>query len=174
MHQGFLRKSDKGMTFFEVLVVMGILAIVGGFALFVSMDAYRSSNFGSDRDLLIATLQRARAQAMNNVCLGSAADCNSDGKKHGVAIKPSDHPNSFVIFQSASDYAGRSVSDKAQDAMFPANPGSAFTITPSAADIVFAQLSGIVPVALKIEVDQAGHKAEVHIETNGRIWTENI
>ena len=164
---------ERGATFFEVLVVLGILAIVGTSALFVTMDAYRSSSFRSDRDLLLATLQRARAQAMNNVCLGTGC---VDGVRHGVAIRPATHLNSFVIFQtsnSGSDkYVDSTASDKDQDAMFPVNPNTTFTISPSAANIVFAQLSGIVPVALTIHVEQPGHPADIHVETNGRIWID--
>ena len=74
----------RGFTMIEILVVIGLFAIAGGFALWVSMESYRGSSFFADRDMFVAVLQRARAEAVNNVCLG--AGC-TDGKPHGVHIQ---------------------------------------------------------------------------------------
>ncbi len=163
MHMNVMGRQ-RGVTFFEVLIVMGIFALVSSFALLVSMQSYRSANFRSDRNLLVAALQRARAQSMNNVCLGTVC---TDGKAHGVAIQPIDHLDSFVVFQTSSGggYTGRASSDIAHDAIFPVNPNSVITQT----TIVFTQLSGTAPASV-IEIDQAGYDSDVHVETNGRIW----
>jgi len=149
------------MTFFEVIVVMGIFAMVGGFALFVSMETYRGSSFHSDRNLLVATLQRARAQAINNICLGTC----TDGKKHGVAIRPTEYPDSYVIFQTSNDYAAR---DVPQDAPFEASPISGQT---GDSEIVFEYLSGNSNPA-SITLTGEGHTSVITIGAEGQItWT---
>jgi len=142
----------------EMIVVMGIFALVGGTALFVSMETFHGSNFRSDRNLLAAALQHARAQSMNNMCLG--AGC-ADGKPHGVKILPD---NSIVLFQGAS-YATR---DASVDSVFHLNIAAAT----GANEIVFSQLSG-ASVATTVSVtDQAGHVSTMTISSEGRIaWT---
>ena len=153
------RKSDKGFTFFEVLIVMGIFVLVGGFALFVSMETYRGSNFRSDRDLLVATLQRARAESMNNICLGSPCSGN-DGKPHGVSFQG----GKYVIFQGSS-YVTR---DAAVDAAFDASPA----FTHPSFEIVFSQLTGNATPGV-INLSGQGKTSDVHVEANGRIWWTN-
>lgn len=152
------KEKQRGMTFFEVLVVMGIFVIVGGFSLFVSMETYRGSSFRSDRDLLVATLQRARAQAMNNVCIGAC----SDGTKHGMHIQS----DKYIIFQTNSDFADR---DSAQDAPFESN--TSITKNPSTLDIVFSQLSGAT-TATTLTLTGGGHTSVISIGSEGQItWT---
>lgn len=152
-----IRGKQSGMTFFEVIVVMGIFAMVGGFALFVSMETFRGSNFRSDRDLLVATLQRARAQSMNNVCLGTC----TDGKPHGVKILPD---NTLVIFQGAT-YETR---DTSVDAVFTMN-----TATMTGTDeFVFSQLSGTSTAAEVALTDPSGRISTTTVNVEGKIsWT---
>jgi Tfp pilus assembly protein FimT len=84
----------------ELLVVMSLLIIVGGFSLIVSMDSFRGYTFRNGRDLLVATLERARAESVNNICLG--AGCTG-GKPHGVYIAASGgYVTQFVIYQGTS------------------------------------------------------------------------
>jgi Tfp pilus assembly protein FimT len=120
-------RHARGFTFFEILVVMGLCIVVGGFALFVSMETYRGSNFHADRNLLVAALQRARAQSMNNMCSGTC----TDGKPHGVKILSN---NTITLFQGAS-YATR---DNAYDSVFTMNVATTTAVT----EVVFTQLSG--------------------------------
>lgn len=151
-----VREGEKGFTMLEMLVVMGILALVGGFALFVSMETYRGSNFRSDRDLLVATLERARAQAMNNVCVGTC----TDGKPHGVHIQSDE----YVLFQgSAYD-----VSDST-NSTFASNTN--VTKNPATLDIVFSQLSGTTS-AKSITLSSGQGTSTISVESSGRIiWT---
>src|SRR5262249_49598881 len=106
--------------------------------------------------------------SINNVCLGSSVIC-SDGKSHGVAIKPADHPNSYVVFQTSSDYAGRSSDDKDQDATFSASQGS---IVSGASEVVFAQLSGTA-ASSTITTMQGGNTSVISISSDGRIKWSN-
>lgn len=150
----------------ETVVVMGIFAIVAGAALFVSMETYRGSNFRSDRDLLVAALQRARAQAMSNICFddGGATFTCTDGMPHGVKILP----GKVIVFEGSS-YAART---SAADAEFKTN-----VLSVSGADeIVFAQLSGTTACGsgcTAILSDGAGHISIATTTAVGRIYWSN-
>jgi prepilin-type N-terminal cleavage/methylation domain-containing protein len=153
---------QAGFTMIEVLLVMALIALVGAFALFVSLDTYRSSSFRSDRNLLVAALQRARAQAMNNICFddGGATFTCADGKPHGVKILS----NQIVVFQG-STYTGR---DVAVDAPFKTN----VTTVSGASEVVFSQLSGTSTVSTITLTDQSGHSSAISINSEGKIaWT---
>lgn len=142
----------------EMIVVMGIFSLVGGLALFVSMDTYRGSNFHSDRNTFIASLQRARTQSMNNICLGSGC---TDGKPHGVKVLSG---NTIVVFQGTS-YATR---DSAVDSVFALNIASAT----GDSEFVFDRLSGASTAASATLADDSGRTSVVTINSEGQIsWT---
>ena len=82
---------EAGFTLMEVLLVIGMFVILAGFGLFVSMETYRGSNYHSDRSLLIAVLERARAEAINNICSGGSC---ADGAAHGVHIQS----DKYILF----------------------------------------------------------------------------
>ncbi len=154
--------SMRGFSMLEVLVVMGIFVLVGGFALLVSMESFHGSNFRTDRNTLIAALQRARAQAVNNICLGPVC---TDGKPHGVKILPG---GSIVIFEGAT-YATR---DAGVDAIFHTNAAA----MSGANEFVFSQLSGTTSCASGCAVtmtDQAGHISTATTSAEGRIYWSN-
>lgn len=163
-------KSGAGFTLLEIMMVMAFVAIIGGFTLAVSMDSFRGYMFHSDRDLLVTALQRARSQAIGNVCLGALC---SNGKPHGVAIRPADNPNAYVIFQTETatpTYAARTADDKVQDIAIETNAGTTFT--PASAEFVFTNLSGNVIAPGTITVAASGHSSTITVGTEGQIqWT---
>ena len=67
-----LRNSQSAFTLIEMVVVMAIISLIGTFTAFVSIDSYRGYAFRSERDTLVASLERARSQSINNMCLGAA------------------------------------------------------------------------------------------------------
>jgi prepilin-type N-terminal cleavage/methylation domain-containing protein len=91
----YLSRPYRGFTLIEVVVVMALLGVIVMTGLLVDMQAYRSSGFRSDRELLVTLLARARSQAINNIC--TASDC-TDGVPHGVHIEP----GRFVLFEGAT------------------------------------------------------------------------
>ena len=97
-----MRTTQSGFTMLEILVVIGLVLMLSTVTLLVSFDTYRGSNFRNDRDLLLATLERARAQSINNLCVGSTCNVVQNSRPHGVAIRPNGQPNSYVVFQGAS------------------------------------------------------------------------
>ncbi len=152
------------MTLIEMLVVLALVGIIGGFALFTSLDTYRGTSFRSDRDLVVALLERSRSQAMNNLCSGGC----TNGKPHGVAIRPSNHLTSYVAFQGQT-YATR---DVAVDDIFNSNPVVGIS---GFSEAVFAQLAATSTVVggtnLTIS-DLAGHSSVITVSPNGQItWT---
>ncbi len=156
------RRLSGGFTLIEVTVVLGLIGIVAAFTAVVTLDSYRGFVFRSDRDTLIAALQRARSQGMNNVCLG--AGC-TNGKQHGVAITP----DQYVIFQGTS-YAAR---DVLLDEVLPRAGGDISLSPGSLSEVVFKQLSGKValPGSFML-VDSRGHVSSVAVNEEGQItWT---
>lgn len=150
--------TRKGFTLVEILVVVAMFTIVGGIGLLVSMDSYRGSSFYADRNLFVATLERARAEAIHNICFGTCID----GKPHGVHIAS----GTYTVFQGIS-YAAR---DATLDATFSAN--SSFTHT-GLTDVVFTQLSGTTTNVGDITLsDKANHVSTTTIGSEGQItWT---
>lgn len=151
--------AAKGFTLFEIVIVMSFIAIVGAFTMMVSMDTYRGYSFHTERDVLIAALQHARAEAQGNVCVGVAC---TTGKSHGVYIEA----DKFIMFQGSS-YLARDVS---QDAVIPANKA----ITHSGiSEVVFAPLSGNSPTPGTITLASSGHTSDIYIGTLGQILWSN-
>ena len=153
--------AKRAFTLIEVMVVIGLFFIVGGLGLLISMDSYRSSSFYADRNLLVATLQRARAEAIHNVCLGTCTGINNDGKAHGVHILS----DKYVIFQGTA-YS----SSDPLNAEFSANPGF---VHGGLTDVLFTQLSGTTTNTGDIVLsDKAGHVSTTTIGSEGQIsWT---
>ncbi len=114
-------RGGQGFTIVELLVVMGIFAILFSIGIPVGWDFYYSYQLDSEAQLLSSVLQYAR-----NLSL-----VNHNESDHGLYVTSSN----LVIFQGSS-YAGRTVS---QDKTFPRV--SAITIT-GGPELVFSGLSG--------------------------------
>lgn len=152
----------KGFTLLEVLIILGLIAVVGALGLIISLDDYRAFHMHNERDMVVAVLQKARSQAINNMCFGSGC---TDGKSHGVYF---DHAGHYVIFQGAS-YGAR---DTAIDESIDAKDDAAL-ITGSS-EIVFAPLTGNVATTLTVTVtDVSGRISVITVEPEGRIWWTN-
>lgn len=150
---------NRGFTIIELLTVVALMALILGLGLIVSMDSLRGFSFRNDRDAVVAALQRARARAINNVCLGNAC---VDGKAHGVYFDA----GRIVLFQG-SDYSSR---DEVVDEIIKFE-SAATTINNSPPNgIVFEQLSGNVNSAVSIEMRGGDWRgATIEINAAGRI-----
>jgi|GEM_PF-627111 len=155
------QRFNRGFTMVEMLVVVGLIALITALGLSMSMDSYRRFSFRNDRDAAVAALQRARAQAINNVCLGAAC---SDGKRHGVYFDNTAHQ--MVIFQG-DNYVTR---ETAVDEIIKFE--SSTTQVNPVAEVVFDQLSGSnhsggsTPVNMN---NSAGQTAALSVNSVGRI-----
>ena len=135
-----------------------MLAIVGSFGLFLSMESFQHTLFRNDRDLLIDALYKARSQSINNMCFGTC----TGGQPHGVHITSG---VSYTVFQGLSYTASDPLNEVTK-----ANPGT--TVTGST-DIVFDRLSGgTAPATLTIS-DSSGHTSTITVRAEGGIgWTQ--
>jgi len=150
-----------GITLLEILIVLGLSTVICGFALLASFESLRGYGFRNERDMLIAILQKARSQAVSNLCSGS--DCRN-GQPHGVNIQP----GRYILFQGA-DYAHR---DQPMDEIITAN----YDLTVSGIlEVAFSRLSGDAAPASVGDIiisDPAGHSSVVSINSEGGItWT---
>ena len=152
---------NRGFTIIEILVVIGIFAMLSAISLIVSLDSYRGYMFRNERDLVVTSLQKARSQSVNNVCYGTCVN----GKPHGVAFSPVQ----TIIFQGTSfalrDISADEVMKRSYDAV---------SITPgSLGEVVFAQLSGDVTTPGYVTItDGTAHTSTTTISSNGQItWT---
>ncbi|MBI5004052.1 hypothetical protein HZC00_03085 [Candidatus Kaiserbacteria bacterium] len=150
--------KSAGFTIFEVLIVVGIVVLLGGSALFASMASFHGSSFHADRNTFVAVLQRARAEAMNNICIGG--NC-TDGTSHGVKILSD---NTITLFQGPA-YSTR---DPSADSVFKLDVAT----TSGASEFVFSQLSGSSSFTTVVLDDQAGHISTITVSVAGQIaWT---
>lgn len=147
--------NQQGLTLIEILVVIGLLMIIGCLIGFVNLDAWRGSVFRGERNLLVSSLQRARSQSFNNVCLGSGC---TDGRPHGVSIQS----GRYVIFQGSS-YASR---DAAVDQVVDA---SSLVSHAGLAEIVFGQLRGNAGAAGDIILSDGVRSATISVNSEGAI-----
>lgn len=115
-------KSSAGFTLIEILVVIGIFALLSGLGLFMTLDAFRGTSFRSERDIAVSLLQKARSESMNNIGQSSHGFC-FDGAN-------------YIVFDG-SDCVTAAVKE-----LTPAGSGVLFSPALPAAGIIFAQLSG--------------------------------
>jgi prepilin-type N-terminal cleavage/methylation domain-containing protein len=155
----------KGFSLIELIVVIGLITIIAGFGMIVSIDDYRGYSFRSERDIIVSALQKARSQATNNMCYGAAC---TDGLAHGVYFGT---PGHYIIFQGTTYSAG----DPINEDIVAKNASAVVTGVTS---VLFTELSGnaiIVPsVPGSVSVTDVGnHTSFITIEPSGRIWWSN-
>ena len=114
-------RKGAGFTVFELLIVMGIFALIIAVATPVGITFYLSYQFDSESNLLTALLRHARNLSMVNYS-------ESDHGLHVLSDK-------YVVFEGAS-YATRI---QANDKKFPRD--TVITLT-GPTELVFAALSG--------------------------------
>ena len=120
---------------------MGLLAILGGLSMLMGMEMYRGNSFNNERDTLVSVLQSARAQAMNNICLG--AGC-TDGKYHGVYIETdAGNAKNYIIFQLEHKTDHFKLTDPLNETIPASSNGMHVDFIPaSSQQVVFDRLSG--------------------------------
>ena len=151
------RASARAFTLIEILVVIGLLIVIGGFTAFVSLESYRSAIFKDDRSLLVSALLKARSQAINNMCFG--AGC-TDGLSHGVHIES----GAYTVFQGTTYVPSDPLNET-----YEGNPA---TVVGGMTDVVFEKLSGETTAGTITLGDTALHASTVTINSEGMItWS---
>ncbi len=143
---------------------MGIMTLLGGVALIVSMDNYHAYAFRAERDTLVSLLEKARSQSMSNICLGVSGSC-TNGRPHGVHVSA----GQYTVFQGQT-YSTR---DDVVDEVYPVRGVDVKTKSGSLSEVVFAQLSGDVLAPGYITLlNSDGHISTTTITSQGAIiWT---
>lgn len=103
----------------EMTISIGILIIIMGLGLFLSMDFYKSYAFLTERNMIISILQRARSNAMANI----------NEKPHGVYFEP----NRYILFEG-ENYAVHTSAVSFESSSAISHSGLS--------EVVFEQLSG--------------------------------
>ncbi len=94
-------RRSNGFSIIEILVAIGILVLLMGIGLFLSMDFYRTYSFNYDKDIVISILQKARNQAVSNINQSSYSVYYDDAKKElvifeGSVYVPNDPSNESI------------------------------------------------------------------------------
>ena len=88
----------KGFTLVEIVITLGLLALLAGLGFFVTFGAYQGSVSRSEREVVVSLLERARSRAMANVeqsawglcyrapnyILYKGTSCSADGEETAV------------------------------------------------------------------------------------------
>ena len=142
--------SRGGFTLIEVLIVIGILSVLGAMTLFIDLGSYRGDAFRAERNTISTLLQKARADALNNI----------NQEPHGVAIFPADHPKSYVLFEGTT-YGANPASHDVVDASYILELGPG-----SPTEVVFEQLNGNANVAGVITLKDPNRTVTLDITIN--------
>lgn len=118
--------TASAFTLIEMLVVIGLVTAFASLSLFIDLNSYRGDAFRAERNTVVTLLQRARADALNNI----------GQDPHGVAIFPSDHPHAYVLFAGTDYTSSLSSTHEVFDMAY------AIELTAGPSEIVFQQLSG--------------------------------
>ena len=132
----------------EIIVTIGILAVILSLGYFVGFDFYKNYALHSEKDLLLSVLRKARSQALNNV----------DAAPHGVYIGDS----SYTIFYGNS-YVSR-------DSQYDENIRKASGISASGLnEVVFASLAATSTASNTIILNNGQKSFFIDINYEGRI-----
>ena len=152
----------NGFTLIEMLVVLSIFILMAGAVLSALMDSFQEYSFQDEQDTLVSTLQKARSDAMNNVCIGVC----SGGQNHGVHFES----NRYIIFQG-NIYNPIDVTNE----IIPYSPSVSLH---GLSDVVFSRFSGNASTTPEdkwdiVLSDTLGHTSTTTVNTEGQItWTK--
>ena len=147
-------KSQLGFTVIEVLVVIGIFAILAALGLFFSMDFYKTYSYNSEQVNVASVLSKARARSLANV----------NESWHGVRITG----NKLTLFQGSNPVKSWANRNTAKDEDVPASSG----LSISDQDVIFDQLSGNTgcpPADCVITVSGLGQSKTIKVTSQGAI-----
>ena len=129
MESHSILRQDKGFTLVEILIAIGILAILGALGLFISFDFYKSYAFSTEKNIAISVLQRVRNQSVNNI----------NETRHGVYFSSS---NQYIMFQCPDNAPCDDYADADTSKNIVIEPSYGISITGVPFYIIFDQLNG--------------------------------
>lgn len=148
-HNIFHVNTRAGFTLLEILVVMGLFALLASVGAIMAFDSVTRSTVQNERDVVVLMLTGARTRALANM----------NESAHGVRIEPSQIVVYELFHGSGSELNVRST---------PRN--TAVLSSPSNANIVFSQLSAKVSTGVgSLTLTDSSKTAVIEVDGNGRI-----
>lgn len=144
-----IKEGNQGFTLIEILVTMGIFAVLLSLGLWFGIDFYKVYAFNSEQQLVVGLLQKARSQSLANI----------NQQPHGLHIDSS----GYTVFEG-STYA----SNPSSYQTYEKHPG----VTNNNLDITFEQLSGRplpVPTTKTLTLQLDSKSATITINPEGQI-----
>ena len=118
------KDTNRGLSLIEILVLMGILAFILSFGVFLNFDFFESHNFLSEEKILTGLLRMSRNRALNDI----------DQMPHGLFVGPED----FILFQGESF-----VEDSSANEYFPRNKNVLIENTFASSTVVWENVSAL-------------------------------
>jgi len=137
------RKTVRGFTLMEIIVVVALFSILTTLGLFMSMETLRGTLSRSEGSVIVSLLQKARSRAMNNIEQSPWGLCYQNG--------------AYTLFKGLTCAAGEET---------PANANASTTglIT----GVVFSQLAGTT-TPTTVVLTQNGRTGTTSINYEGTI-----
>ena len=124
--------QEKGFTLIEIMIAVAILLAILSLGLIISLDFYKSYSFGSEKEVIVSMLQKARSQSLNNI----------NQVRHGVHFE-NDSGLTYILFEcEAATPQCNSYVATAGDIVVHSSFGISLTSPITPFDIIFDQLSG--------------------------------
>lgn len=140
----------------EILVAIGILALIFALGLIMSMDMYRGYSRRSERDTLVSILERARSRAMANAYQSQWGVCY-DGANYYLFSGP--HYMGAITKDAIQGNPGVSIVDTSAIKKLSCDPDGG---------IVFMQLTGNASNT-SMTLTQGAVTSHISINTEGLI-----
>lgn len=145
-------QDNRGFTLIEILISIGILALIASLGLFISLDFFRSYSFRSEQSVIVSLLQNARSKSLNNI----------NQVRHGVHFEV--NPNlKYIIFEGSS-YDSSNPSNLTINSSY----NSAISSPSLPFDVIFDQLSG-TSTPLTITASDGTKSYNVKVNSEGQI-----
>ncbi|MES2225981.1 MAG: hypothetical protein V4480_04220 [Patescibacteria group bacterium] len=148
--------SLKGFTVAEVMLVIGLIALLGGMTAVEGFNAYRRALTRTDAERIFGLLRRARSDSIHGVCLSGTC---TESPFHGVSLSA----HGATLFEG-SDFKTRSQS--VDETLSLEGTG----IASSTGDILFAPLTGKADKDATVTLaDPYGARWDITVYASGAI-----
>lgn len=144
-------RESAGFTLLEVMIALGLVVMLAGLGLVLSMDVWRGTSFRSEQDLLISLLYKARSRAVSNV----------HEENHGLYIDEDNRR--YVIFEGSYD------ENDDQNLVFDMSKSVTFTYSDN--PIIFAArtANALEPGGYTIDITGEGKTNKLTVNDEGGI-----
>jgi len=153
-------ERSRGFTLIEILVVMGLIILIVGFAITANIKQYTREVSSSEVSVLVSALQKARSRAMNNI----------DHTEHGVYFGSDTCPDTtyercYAIFAGPTYVPGAVGNEHAEQNLALTISSAEYTDNV----VVFKQLSGNPDETGSINLVSPLESATIEINSLGLI-----